>query len=138
MRNSSIGALTERKVPTLQTMVPGSLDVERHEVHARPEGRVFREQAARDLLREEVVVRLRWEVAETAHQAVHSPSARVVDVHRPPEGLKHNLECQQTERSATCRKPKVTTGFVKQEFLSQVQKVSFFLARLQQWENEHC
>ena len=73
-------------------MVPRSLQVERHEVHAGPVGWSLGEEAAGDLFGEEVIVGLGGEITQSPDQSVHPSPRRVVDVHWSPECLQAEIK----------------------------------------------
>ena len=72
-------------------MVPRSLQVEGHEVHAGPVGWSLGEEAPGDLLREEVIVGLSGEITQAPDQSVYPTSRRVVDMHRSSERLQGKI-----------------------------------------------
>ena len=78
-------------VPTLQSVVPRSLQVERHEVHAGPVRRCLGEQTPGDLFGEEVIVGLSGEITQAPHKSIHPAPGRVVDVHWSPERLQREI-----------------------------------------------
>ena len=73
-------------------MVPGSLQVEGHEVHPGPVRWSLGEEAPGDLLREEVIVGLGGEITQAPDQPVYPAPRRIVDVHRSPECLQAEIK----------------------------------------------
>ena len=71
----------------MKSVVPGSLQVEGHEVHPGPVWWSLGEQAPGDLFGEEVIVRLGGEITQAPDQSVYPTSRRVVDVHWSSERL---------------------------------------------------